>query len=353
MIEYSPFLKFKSGELNALSKLLPDDRKNIVPLLELPRDNLYTENKLITKIDKSVNKMKKDLGADFSFYIDNYEVSDDIEIDGNDNYLYLIEVFKGFDIVPVIGFDRTKTHNSIGINYANKNSKKIALRVTFDYFDSFLAYKKDLESFLNNIKSDVLCIIILDCNYIDDSNVEIFGKNILKVLENIIGMERFNKIVLSGSSIPESIGTKVKTNTNVFINRNEVTLFKKIASIYPRASLVFGDYTVISPGYSELDIEPKLMLNVMTSKIIYSLLDSHYISRGRVIKKYGYNQYFSQAKDIIKKPFFRGRDYSWGDKYLFEKATHGGTNITQSTIIGPEVNAHIRFMIDEILKHSI
>ena len=353
MIEYSPFLKFKSGELNALSKLFPDDRKNIVPLLELPRDDSYTEDRLITKIDKSVKKMKKDITSVFSFYIDNYEVPDVINIHGDDNYLYLIEAFKNFDIIPIIGFDRTETHNSIGINYANRNSKKIALRVTFDYFDSFLAYKKDLESFLNDIKSDVSCIIILDCNYIDDSNVEIFGKNILKALENIIGLERFNKIVLSGSSIPESIKTKVKTNTNAFINRNEVTLFKKIASIYLKTPLVFGDYTVISPGYSELNIEPELMLNVMTSKIIYSLLDSHYITRGRVIKTYGYNQYFSQAKDIIKKPFFRGIDYSWGDRYLFEKATYGGTNITQSTIIGPEVNAHIKLMINEILSGSL
>ena len=334
-------------------KLFPDYRKKIVPLLELPRDDSYTESKLVKKIDKSVKKMKSSIELSFTFYIDNYEVPDELTIHDTDNYLYLIEAFKDFDIIPIVGFDRTETHNLIGINYANNDSEKVALRITHDYFDSFMAYEKDLESILNNLESNVSCTLLLDCNYIDDSNIDNMRNKLLRIMENLIGIERFKKIVITGSSIPASIATKVKTNTNVHIIRNEVTLFKRINSIYPRELLVFSDYTVISPGYSEINVEPELIQNVMTPRIIYSLIDSHYISRGRAIKQYKLDQYFKQAEDLINESFFRGKEYSWGDNYLFEKATYKGTNITPSTIIGPVVNAHITLMINEILKGSI
>jgi hypothetical protein len=319
-------------------------------LLELPRDEKYNENGIIMKIDKIVKKMKKFIETDFSFYIDNYEVPDNIKINGNDNYSYLIDSFGDFNIIPIIGFDRTRMHNLIGISYANKNAKKIAIRITYDYFNSFLAYKEDLVKMLSEIRTDVLCVIMLDCNYIDDSDVENYVKSMLKMLENIINIKQISKIVISGSSIPAPIGNKVKTNKNVFINRNEVDLFKRIKREYLSEALVFGDYTVVSPEYSEINVEPELIQNIMNSKIVYSRLNSHYICRGRPIKTYGFSQYFSHAKNIINESFFRGKDFSWGDGYLYEKAKYGGKNITPSTIIGPTINAHIKLMINEISK---
>ena len=349
MKEYSPFLKIKQGEISALINLSPHDRKSIIPLLEPPRDDTYTEEDLIRKIDRNAKRIIKKILPPFLFYLDNYEIPDELQIHGEDTYLYLIDAFKEFEIIPVIGFDRSKSHNQIGINYANKKSKKIAFRITSDYFDSFLAYEKDLERIISALNPDVLCTVLLDCNYIDDHNAANIEKNTIKILKNIIELKLFTKIVISGSSIPASIGDKVKTNTEKLIPRNEVNLFRKTIIKYPDVLLIFGDYTVISPGYSEINVEPELIQNVMTSKIIYSLLDSHFICRGGTIKAYGFEQYFSHAERIIGESFFRGSGFSWGDNYLYEKAIHGGKNITPSTIIGPEVNAHIKLMINETL----
>ena len=83
MNEYSPFLKLKNGELSALSNLTPEDRKYIFPLLEIPRDDkCTTEECLISKIDRNVKKIKKGIKDNFTFYIDNYEVPDNINIPG-------------------------------------------------------------------------------------------------------------------------------------------------------------------------------------------------------------------------------------------------------------------------------
>jgi len=352
MMKYSPFLKLKIGELSALINLSPEDRKNIFPLLELPRDDNYTVDKLITRIDNSVKKIKKKIENDFTFFIDNYEIPDIFKIKGYDSYFYLINSFSDFDIIPVIGFDRTESHNKIGIDFANKKAKKIAVRITRDYFENFLAYKEELKSMVTKIEKDVSRIMLLDCNYVENIVVDKCKVNIIRLLENILKDQLFSEIVISGSSIPSKISDIVQKDTDKFINRNEVYLFKEIIKYFPKTTFTFGDYAVVSPGYSEINIDPRAMFNVITPKIIYSLLDSHYISRGQRIKSHGIEQYITQARNLIKKTFFR-KNFSWGDIFLFEKATKKGTNITPSSIIGPTVNSHIKFMIKEIIYDTI
>ena len=351
---YSPFLKFKNGELTALFNLSPNDIDIITPLLEIPRDDSYTNISLITRIDNCAKKMKKKMLPSFSFYIDNLEVPDSIKIFGDDNYNYLLNSFRNFDIIPVVGFDRVETHNNIGISFANNKSKKIAIRITQDYFENFLAYKNDLDIILENLNLNVLKIIILDCNYIEDDKMMEKCKNgIIRIIEYINKKNIFSKIIISGSSIPSPISDKVKTGTYVILKRNEIQLYKELTSLLKKSKFTFGDYTVVSPGYAEINIEKKAMLNVITPKIIYSILELHYVIRGYKIKTHKLSQYFTQAETIIKERFFRGKDNSWGDKFLFEKATYKGTNIVPSSIIGPTVNAHIKFMIEEIKKGSI
>jgi hypothetical protein len=354
MNEYSPFLKFKNGELTALFNLLPEDRNVIVPLLEIPRDDLYKENSLIYKINKCAKRMSKNLISGFSFYIDNLEVPDKIKINGKDNYQYLLDSFNDFDIVPVIGFDRTETHNNISYNFANKKSKKIAIRITQDYFENFLAYKPDLKRIFDKINANVSFVLLLDCNYIEDNKtVEKCKVSILRILSYINEIKRFSKMIVSGSSIPTPIGEKVKTDTYVKIERNEITLLRKIKENCQDMDIKFGDYTVVSPEYSEINIDPRAMLSVIMPKTVYSVLDSQYIIRGKKISTHGLDQYFSQAEKMIKEKFYRGKDYSWGDNFLYERVKHKTKKITPASIIAPTVNAHIKFMIDEIKRGSI
>lgn len=355
MTKYSPFLKFKAGEIKALINLSDEERGEIIPLLELPRDSTYNESLLVKKIDDYVKKFKK-ITKTFSFFIDNYEVSDEIKIKGKDNYHFLLESFADYNIIPIIGLDRTDEHNSIGISFANKSSfRRIGIRITQEYFASFPAYYDELDILLKKIDLDVNCTIMLDCNYIDDLNVIALENSIVNVIKYVHKKKPGCIILVAGSSIPIPTNPQslVKVDTNAMIVRNEIILYRNLIRKLPKVQFHFGDYTVVSPGFMEIDIDPKIIFSRMTSKIIYSLLDTHYFTRGRSIKLHGLEQYFKQAQDIIKQPFFRGKNYSWGDGYLYEKATNKGTNITPATIIAPTVNAHIKFMIEEINKGSI
>ena len=353
MSEYSPFLKLKRGELSALRYLSFEDRRKIIPLLEPQRNDKYTDEKLVKTIDRGIKYFKKYIEHNF-FYIDNYEIPDELKLNNKDSYYYLLDIFSDYDMIPVIGLDRSKSHNDAGLKYANYNTGKIAFRITQEYINSFLAYAEDFDSMINKLDSKVSCTVLIDCRYVDDKAIEIIEKNIVDMLEKIRKNKKINKFVIFGSSIPEIISEKVKANTNAYIYRSEVDLFNKIKYIYSNENILFGDYTVLSPDFPEIkNLPPELYINVMTSKIIYSQLDSHYFTRGKKIKQHGFEQYIEQAKDIIKQPFYRGNNNSWGDNFLYEKVNYGGKNITPSSIIGPTVNAHMKFMIDEVTKGSL
>ncbi|MCL2138424.1 MAG: beta family protein, partial [Treponema sp.] len=166
MIKYSPFLKLKNGELSALINLLPEDRSKIIPLLDFISNSKITEDKLIEKIEKIVKRMEKNIETTFSFYLDNYEIPDELKINKQNNYQYILDSFHNFNIIPVIGLDRSKIHNTIAIKYANKKAKKIAFRITNEYFESFIVYKKDFEEILDLIGSNLPCTLLIDCRYI-------------------------------------------------------------------------------------------------------------------------------------------------------------------------------------------
>ena len=92
-MDYVPFLKFKVNEVAAL-KVLPDiDKMRITPFFDLPRKDILDEASLKKIIDTAHRKYEINLQLLPSFYIDNFDINDNILIAGDDNYSYLIRKF--------------------------------------------------------------------------------------------------------------------------------------------------------------------------------------------------------------------------------------------------------------------
>lgn len=345
---YVPFLKLKQGEVMALSNLAPNETLLVTPLMELPRDDKYTSLNLKTKIDKLSKKLNKYCSAsELSFFIDNYEVSDAIKIDGNNSYQYLLNSFQDFNIYPVCGLDRSPEHNALSIAFAKKHSKLIGLRITRDYFQSISAYTKDLKTLIDDIGTAQNIVILLDNRLIIDSGLGQLIKDIKEVIKVCSSINQVASYVIAGSSLPSSASMYMGTNQEIMLNRLEVQLFAEIkASVFDK-TIVFGDYTTVSPDYSEISIDPRMMQNVITARITYSTMSHHYVIRGGSVKQFGNEQYFDLSSTLVGKAFYRGEDYSFGDNFLKRKSERSGSNVTASTIITPQVNAHLAFMISQ------
>ena len=78
-----------------------------------------------------------------------------------------------------------------------------------------------------------------------------------------------------------------------------------------------------------------MMPTVTAPKLIYSYGEKHYIQRGGALKSHprGYRQYNDLSGILVSKSFFRGRGYSYGGNFFYEKSIGEGSKVHPGSII--------------------
>jgi len=351
MNNYIPFLKLKVNEIGALAALSPEIKIKTYPFFDLPKKNNSTELLFKKLLQKSRNSVKKNL-ADFpAFFLDNLDIDDSLTIDGLDNYEAVIDAFGDLEkFIPVVALDRLTSRNALVFRKkaeGNIASKSIAIRLQVDDFQSFSVIKDDLRELQNQgIGLFEDWILIIDnqmCKNIDGCDR---GDLINKFLSKANGHIIAKSIIVAGSSITASIKDILSSTSELDYHRNELVIYRTVAKAKKHPNIYLGDYTVVSPQYSDLDIPPEAMQNVIAAKVIYSHGDSHYIIRGGSLKSHprGRLQYNDIAGTILSKSFYRGDSYSWGDKFIRDKANNFSLGVTPSSILKPTINLHMTYM---------
>ena len=352
MTTYVPFLKTKANEFAAIKKLDVKIAENITPFFDINRKaekkssptqqnatfSNYTESeyrKLIEKLSKKFKLNTKEISL---FYLDDYDIDNDLFINGEQSYGYVIKQFQFYSFIPVIGADRTLERNEIVFN--NKDiiqSNTVAIRIIGEDLQTSLFDFKTLtnkaKEFFTNIE------LIIDLRILpEDADIADYFVKISKFMQKV---DSFSKVIITGSSIPKSIGEIVSTNKIKDIARKELELFTMLNVSYP--NLIYGDYTIVSPYYSDVDMPAEMLLNITAAKVIYSYGKVHHVYRGESLKSGNYQQFKDFCEDIASQTFFRGEEYSYGDDFIFNAKNRDG-NITQSSILAPTINAHISYM---------
>lgn len=345
MKNYIPFLKTKTNEFACLKELAPEIAENITPFFDIHRKiEMYTEDEYKRIIDFVYKKVIKNLQHFKLFYLDDFSIDDDLLINGKQSYNYVIEKFQDFNFIPVIGIDRKPERNEAVYN--NKSilqNDTIAIRVSIEDIQTGLVDLKELitdtQEFFRNIE------LIIDLQFIsqDEDINQLFSKIDTFLKRRIFA---FSKIIITGSSIPKLIGDIIATDSTKDIPRRELELYSILASNHH--NLYYGDYTLLSPFYSDLEVDPTMFPNITTAKVIYAYENRFFLIRGGSIKSKGLKQYKSLCNIISSKPFFRGSSYSYGD-YFIENAQSYPKNIMPGTILAPTMNAHISYMYKDFL----
>lgn len=353
MNNYIPFLKVKTNEIGALKELDPALKGELVPFFDLARKDGMTEDSYKTMVQRCTQSLKRNLKDFGNFFVDNFDIEDHITVDGKNNYGFLIDNLAERLFIPVVGLDRVAGRNEIVFNKKKGGlikSDAVALRLQADDFENFALVQKEIGDLIqqgNGIFSS--WILILD-NRLCLNMAHAARANLLaSFIKKAAASYNFSMIVVTGSSIPSSIGDIQKAKSEQTHDRPEVAIFRTmqghLGQIFPH----FGDYTIVSPLYSDLAIPPEAMQNVTAAKVIYSHADVHYIARGGALKGHprGYLQYNDIAQQIVAKIFYRKPPYSFGDKFLNEKANFMGSKVTASSILKPTINAHITYMLKD------
>lgn len=351
MRSYTPFLKMKVNECAALQELPADIYPKIVPFFDLPHKKDRDAAGLDKLISDSSKKMKKMAGRIPRFFLDMYDIPDSIASQGAGIFSAVALAFQGQDFVPVAGLDRSQKYISsilLAQSSGLLTSKMLAIRLVEDDFESHSACKTDIAVLVANAKSAGFTdfVLILDMRVCVGKSPQILASTLLKFIGAVAQASIFKKVIITGSSITAQIVQIVSTGTTQAVERFELQTFNLIKAL-PENLVGFGDYTIVSPDYSEIDFPKELLRNVTAPKLCYSYDDVHYIDRGGALKthKLGSGQYNSMAAKLVKELFFRQAGYSFGENFLLEKAKGQGSSVTPSSILKPTICAHMTYMV--------
>lgn len=350
MTNYVPFLKLKVNEIGALKTLSTDIKEKIVPFFDLVKRSDTSEVAFEDMVKRSATSVAKNLKGIHTFYLDNFDIDDQIIINKKNNYAFVIESFSDTEFIPVVGLDRTAGRNKLVFDYKKDGAIKsstIAIRLVAEDFKSFDLVRDEIGYLLE--QGDGLFAewhLILDNRVCMNIDVNKRTSELVQFIKACAKVFDFYSIIVVGSSIPSSIKEILPVESEIAHVRTELRIYTEAAKELGGFNLCLGDYTIVSPLYSDLDIPPEAMLNVIAPKVIYSHGSVHYIGRGGALRTHarGSMQYNDIAKKIISQPFYRGVAYSFGDEFLDEKANFVGNSVTPSSILKPTINTHITYM---------
>lgn len=347
MTTYVPFLKFKGGEINAIGSLDADVSAHLCPFFDFPmRGGLDTDQfEVITA--RTVRALQKHAPDLTEFYFDTYDVPDELQVDGEQCYGHLLTALSEHPVIPVLALNRDASRIAI-VRTLKENgtirSPHLALRLSAEDFESFGAVINEIAAFapIFELFEDVdLVFDFRVCHGVDPVKA---AKTVLSFSQKFCLIYPVRRVIVTGSSIPSTIGSLLKTRSDVVFDRAELKIFHEVAPKHTHAPLVFGDYATVSPDYVDPTLPPEILQSFMTPRLIYTIKGRHFIIRGGRIKG-AYHQYFTMAKTLCSNGFFRGRGFSTGDEYLDDKGRGLGNNGTPAAVVKPTVNAHLTYMV--------
>lgn len=317
-VKYVPFLKAKQNEIRALAKLKGNVSKVVFPFLDIPRVTNATEVEITQRISSAKRFIEVAYRKNkFPFYLDVFDVPYDIDIEGKHVYDYVLDQFSNFNLVPVVGFDRHPNH-LLSVKKHFPEPIYVAVRLVDDDLLSFNLTKKKLKTLFGQFGPDTSFDLILDNRLIYGKDAVDLGKKCSSFINRIDDLNQVNNVIVTSSSIPSLITELVTTQNSAWFSRHEWTLWSNLDYSCAK-KVIYGDYTVISPEYSDADIPPELMRSRQTPRIVYTDFEKGFITRGGGLKTHGDHQYYNLANHILKCGIFRP-SFSIGDQYIEDVA---------------------------------
>ena len=331
-----------------MGELSPQVRSTIFPLFDVHKEQVDRDEAKFVKYAAKLRKsFERHLKGFSEFYCDNFDVGDDLDVAGVCNYEYLLSQLAGLSVVPVVGIDRAPAHNESVYSVRSSgavDSPVVALRIAREDFESFAAIENEIDECLGQIIPLFESVdLLFDCRVCRNLDANAIGSSIASFATEFASRYSLRKTVVAGSSIPASAADLLKPRQELIFHRNEVSIARAAKKSVAGIEFSFGDYTVVSPYYSDANIPPQALLGATTAKVIYSYDDNHYFRRGESVKN-NRGQYFTLMNELCAKSFFRGAGYSKGEDFFVQKSKGKGSKCWPSTMLKPEIVSHVTYV---------
>jgi hypothetical protein len=342
---YVPVLRWKAAERSALAAVEPAKRTFITPLIE-PVPRLFRPSKRNPNADPTftIGEIAQHIRASWGrspFFVDF------LHLNGSDSpeaasALRLFTPYAravGLTVIPVTGLNRSTAYQEAVAAAVRTNQAGVCIRLCRDDTTKHALASEltRLLAHLNLSHEDSDLIIDLAINRQSDPG---FGP--LCASAPVLGRWR-TFTILSGAfpanltGMPLGPNLRPRLDWRRWRNQSRTSLPRRPA---------FGDYTIQHPVFSE----PVDFPNVSAS-IRYTIESDWLIMRGEGVQNEGgagYDQWPANALLLSEQPQFCGSRFSYGDRYIADKAVHPQQPGNPRTWLQAGINHHLVFVIRQI-----
>jgi hypothetical protein len=334
---YVPILKGKRAEFPSLGSLGSKDR--ITPLMEA------IPSKPVTQIPQGMASQwptDQPYFIDFLFFDD---VDEDTAPESHPLTVCFADVARRNQVaVPATGLARSPSYQAAVRSIAALHKTGVLIRLTPDDFEDV----GELESALDAIPG----LFSIDRNSIDllidlGSLVNVTAGTVAQIhranIDLIPSLDEWRTLTVASSAFPLGLSSLVRDQWNPS-PRIDWHGWRQIVTAPKRPNRLpsFGDYAIAHP-----DLPPEGQATIL-AQLRYATEDTWLIWKGRNAIQHGYDQFFAICSDLVQRPEYRGRDFSWGDAEIAQKATSVGSSGNAETWRRIGTNHHVETVLDQL-----
>lgn len=344
---YVPILKWKRAEQGALKELAEEQKKHITPLIQfvMPKTKPDEQlNAVVAKFEGQLSQIPKkliEIWGTASIFIDvsllfttplKFKSIGTISREGRS---------LGGMFIPVIHLNDEQEIKKAAYSAAKDNKSGLCLRLICSDFSDIAVMNQAIAGLLSSSGLKEKDIDLL----VDIKETEKNGDKYAKysdLSQNIPNLSQWRTFIFASGSFPENLSECKIDEENLIPRIDWKSWRERVGNKKIKREPAFADYTIQHPVYKEISqfFHP-------TSSIKYTLEDTWLIMKG---KKQKYEMYLANAKLLFGDNRFSGENFSYGDRYIAEKARHydvyiknkkiGGTGSTE-TWIRAGINHHL------------
>jgi len=328
---YIPILKWKRAEEVALKALGEDQKKYITPLIQfvMHKNKAGEAHKnVVTEFEKKLPQLPKKLIESWginSVFID-VSLLYTTSLKAKSIKNILLGGYKlGGVFIPVIYLNDDQEMKDAACSAAKEAKSGICLRLICPNFSDLTKLNQDIDNLLSYyrlMEKDV--DLLVDIKEIEYNNSKYI--KYLNLSQSIPNLSKWRTFIFASGSFPKNL-SKCKIDEENLIPRIDWKSWKEqINSEKLKRKPSFADYTIQYPIYEEVT-----QFYSPTSSIKYTLEDDWLIMKGQRKK---YEHYLAHANLLVKDKRYYGKNFSYGDEYVDEKAKHFAVYIKNPLVKG-------------------
>lgn len=341
---YVPILRWKGAEKKALKELFEVTKESITPVLEfLPAKT--ASSKKTKKPPKTLQQLAADMPKEISENWGSKPIFVDAHlIPANNRFLVFSEIFtkaRQYDLhlIPVLTTDCSDDVMNLISNVIREDGNGLCIRLAEDDLNNLSV----LDSIMNRFD-----IAASSIDLMIDLKVRKSGQlgctQLLNVIPDIMGWRTF---ILSSGSFPVDL-SDYEVGTQLCAREDWIAWRDQVATNNLKRKPTFSDYTIQHPVFRE----PIDMANVSAS-IRYAANENWIIMRGQGLRSRGsakHAQYPAHAQLLLGRNEFCGKDFSFGDGYIFDKGQDLNTPNpgTPATWLVAGINHHMTLAVHQV-----